>query len=238
MKFLLLVITVLTLAVSPAGAKPRKDDKPPKDVKVVNNPSVTVSNDTLDVKIVNTSPVPVSIENAIPVSIDYLSSSVVEYRVIGFTTEMVTGGSIDRVPVLDVIRGIPALHTHCMKKFGPNARAATTEDVLRPIASWVPERAGGWPVGRIISEEVLLIGDGKSFWPVSPEGHVMAASASDTPAAAYAAAQCNQFSSEEGGFSLEYSKAGSPSVASKQNCAEMLPVVCSGPFAVPGAPLP
>ena len=195
MKFLLLVITVLILAVSPAGAKP------PNDVNVVNNPSV------------------------------------VEYRVIGFTTKRVTGGPIDRVPVLDVIHGIPALHTRCMKKFGPNARAATTEDVLRPIASWVPERARGLPVGRIIAEEVSLIGDGKSFWPVSPEGHVMAASASKTPAAAYAAAQCNQFSSKDG-FSLEYSKAGSPSVASKQNCAEMLPVVCSGPFTVPGAPLP
>lgn len=199
------------------GAVLAQGDRPPQPV--------VVTNDVLPVTLENAEPVAVTIEDG--------PQTIVEYRLVGFTTEVVDGA-----PIFDVLlQGYPAMHKLCADEFGPNARAATSEDVRRPLHATPPYPFETWivPTGIVVLFDPTDP-DPLEAWRASDSVSQASVNAGDSgPREAAAAADCVQRNSSASVF---WGVTHRPAFGRTESarCNTILPVACSAPVSVPVSP--
>ena len=192
-------------------------------VVVTNTPSVTVEN-TPGVVLMHVpgvtvendpdSPVAVSVED----TVDNEPQSLLEHRVIGYTTTRSTG-YIEADSAFGPMLGFAAMHELCTQQVPGATRAAFSHEALRPAAPLFGQVEVAWVIP---SPETYEYSNAGAIDRVSCEWYAAAPRAAD----------------EEASFATGLAFSPFSGRIQTVSCEVALPVACSAPVAVPVMPRP
>lgn len=186
-------------------------------VTVVNSPSVTVEN-TPGVVLMNVPGVTVENDSESPVSVSIEESvenepqALVEYRIVGYTVTR-SPGLIEADSAVGQLVGYAAMHELCDQQVTGNARAAFSEEALRPAAPLFGQVGAAW---LIPSSSMYSYDDAGEIAQTTCDWYTYEEPPSD----------------EEAVFNTGIAFLPSSGRIQPVSCTTALPVACSAPVAV------